>query len=114
MSPNDRRSLLANLAFIALLYLGLKHDVVVLTVLAIGWVWLMLALYLVVLASPSKRSIPPLRPVWLFRVLDVTALGILIWHGWVATAAAWIASIVVHDMACRRGPASHATGGRPG
>lgn len=114
MSANDRRSLIANLAFIALLALGLGHDVVALTTLTIGWVWVMLAIYVVAFAPPRKKSVSPLRPAWLFWALDVAVLGILVWYGWFATAGAWIASIVVHDMACRRASASDARDGRPG
>jgi hypothetical protein len=104
MSPSDRRSLLANLAFIALLILGLRHEVAVLTAVVIGWVWMMLGLYLVLLAPSRTPAISPMRPAWLFNTLDVAVLAILIWYGWFATAGARIASIVGHDMAYRRRP----------
>lgn len=114
MSRSDRRSLLANLGFIPLLYLGLRHDVAVLTAVVIGWVWVMLGLYLVLLAPSRTPAISPMRPAWLFNSLDVAALAILIWYGWFATAGAWIASIVVHDMACRRGASPRTRDGRSG
>lgn len=100
MSPNDHGSLWANLGFAVLLYLALRLEIGLLTVVAIGFVWVMLGLYLVALGSPRRGSHPPLRPAWFFLTTDVAVLGILIGYGWYATAGAWIASSVVQEMMC--------------
>lgn len=98
MNPRVRSNLLANAAFVAALYLGLRYDVKPLTYAAIGVVWLLLLSYGAVFFSKDREPRTRPLPAAVDWTIDLAVLVLLTWYGWRVSAIAYILSVILLEL----------------
>ncbi len=96
--------LTANTGYLAAVALAVYLDNVVLRSAVIGFTWLMLACYVVVLISPSASRHQRAVAMWVSIAFAIATLALLLAAEWYGTAAAWIASGMVLERIYRRSP----------
>jgi len=89
-----------------LLYMALAHGSDGAANFAKFYVWMVAVLLLLVaigmLADIDLSNKPSVIPLWLNVAVDTVAFCVMLWFGWIATAAAYLFSIVIAAAAQRR------------
>lgn len=93
------QTLLSNAVFLATLVVAAQWEIGWLRLLVIGFVWFMLAVYLLTLASADTRKRFRARtepcPTVIAAAVDAAALTVMIHAGWTITAAAYALSAAI-------------------
>jgi hypothetical protein len=94
-------SILSNIALISAIYAAVFFDIAIIKWIVVGFIWVMLGLYLTVLLGVDKNQIQTILrngyqlnayAAWL---MDIASFAAFIYVGWYFTAGAYAASCIV-------------------